>query len=101
MATVRSLTRRPAKRPAFALCQAAILHSRLRRSCVPCTGRRHPEYFRDLRAGLYSWYFVLQSIAAISRADGRGHRASVTAMSLNFKRISLSLSTTKLSEHPP
>ena len=55
----------------------------------------------DLRAGLYSWYFVLQSIAAISRADGRGHRASVTAMSLNFKRISVSFNTTKLSEHPP
>jgi hypothetical protein len=101
MREVRSLTRHTTKRPAFAPRQAGMLPPRRERPRIPSTGRRHPEYFQDLRTGLHSWYFALQSIAAVSRADGQGHRASVTAMSLNFKRISLSLNTTKLSEQPP
>jgi hypothetical protein len=74
MVSVRSLTRPPTKRPAFAPHQAAMLHPRRERPRVPSTGRRHPEYFQDLRAGLHSWYFALQSIAAIP-----GQTAKVTA----------------------
>ena len=100
MRAVRSLTRHTTKRPAFAPRQAA----KLTQAGAPARTKHRPSasgVFPGFACGLT---FLVLCIAE-HRGDFQGRRPGSPrvrkAMSLNFKRISLSLNTTKLSEHPP